>query len=285
MGHIAALLMNVSNFQRCFKMVVAFLLAAFLIGYTLSQSNPPTPDAETHNQKDIQDVEAKSKEQANIPHYVDPQPAASLANISNGLATQNANLQKERDAAAIAKIQQGKQVLDSATLKGEQLEKHLLAVEKGEEVPTIAEKELMEEHVEFEKMLALRPPEVPLIAENQALGRKRWQACQEQKMASLLNQGNVPKPVTNPTWGRQHHLRVIGATIPTTVVELKPPLRESLNAITPKAQKTAQSEVAKLVALAKQKLLEEEATHEELNAGLESRQTPKVANHTTWATA
>lgn len=260
-------------------MVVAFLLAAFLIGYTLSQSNPPTPDAETHNKKDIEDVEAKSKEQANIPHYVDPQPAASLANISNGLATQNANLQKERDAAAILKI------------KNDQ-----------EAVALLAEKralQLEEDRQEAQTAYTLR------------LERdKRERACMKQKAAMKLKQGNVIAAITSPTTGPQTR------EVPQSVVMAdgsvrtssgpggfdysntcaigvdcagdKPPMKDPTSfadaAIdtAQEAQDTTSREIAKLVALAKKKLQETQTTHEELNTGLASRPTAKVANHTTW---
>ena len=224
-------------------MVVAFLLAAFLIGYTLSQSNPPTPDAETHNQNDIEDVEAKSKEQANIPHFVDPQPAASLANISNGLATQNANLQKERDAAAILKIKQDQEAV--ALLE----QKRALQLEEDKQ--------------EAQTAYTLRLEQF-----------KRERACMKQKAAMLLKQGNViGQTSTNPTLGPQTREVPIQKT------------KDAIQAATQEADEAyidTGKQIAKLEALEKQKVLEEEAAHEELNAGLASRPTPKVANHTTW---
>jgi HD-GYP domain-containing protein (c-di-GMP phosphodiesterase class II) len=272
-------------------MVVAFLLAAFLIGYTLSQSNPPTPDAETHNQNDIEEVEAKSKEQASIPHFVDPQPAASLANISNGLATQNANLQKERDAAAIRKI---KKDMEAAAL--------------------IAEKRALQ--LEEDKQEAQTAYTVRLQRD------KRERACMKQKAAMKLKQGNVIAAITSPAMGPQTRKQgnwgsMGGRGAPRSVVMAdgsvrtssgpggfgydysntcaigvdcagdKPPMKDStgfkdeaIKQAIDQAQNTAAT-IARTMALAKQKVLEEAAKHKELNAGLESRQTPKNANHTT----
>ena len=224
-------------------MVVAFLLAAFLIGYTLSQSNPPTPDAETQNQRDTEEPEAKSKEQSNIPHFVDPQQtySSSLANISNGLATQNANLQKERDAAAVLKIKQDM-----------------------EAVALMAEKKALQLEAQAEAQAAYT---VRLERD------KRERACIKQKATMLLKQGNVIAAVTNPTLGPQTREVPIQKT------------KDAIQAATHEASEAAiatRKQITKIEALAKQKLQEAEATHEELNAGLESRQTSKVANHTTW---
>ena len=233
-------------------MVVAFLLAAFLIGYTLSQSNPPTPDAETQNQRDTEEPEAKSKEQSNIPHFVDPQQtySSSLANISNGLATQNANLQKERDAAAVLKIKQDM-----------------------EAVALMAEKKALQLEAQAEAQAAYT---VRLERD------KRERACIKQKATMLLKQGNVIAAVTNPTLGPQTREVPIQIAKEASNAALSPKDVEDIFLVAMANNHNEIERHKKMQALAKQQKLEEEAKHEEVNAGLESRQTSKVANHTTW---
>ena len=88
-------------------MVVAFVLAAFLIGFTISQMNPKTPNTEVLNSKDIEKEDVDAKREEGITHYVETRPNTSLTNINNGVATEASNAAKQEERSQVDLAMQG----------------------------------------------------------------------------------------------------------------------------------------------------------------------------------
>ena len=83
------------------------MLAAFLIGFTISQMNPKTPNTEVLNSKDIEKEDVDAKREEGITHYVETRPNTSLTNINNGVATEASNAAKQEERSQVDLAMQG----------------------------------------------------------------------------------------------------------------------------------------------------------------------------------
>ena len=90
-------------------MVVAFVLAAFLVGYAVSQTAPRTPDSGALNKSDKEKDDADNNDKDGHPDHTYPHAGSSLANLNNGVCTHasNARHREEKNQVRLAMQGQG----------------------------------------------------------------------------------------------------------------------------------------------------------------------------------